>query len=388
MTPQRLAVAVLVLAAFLQCYLASRVKSVTRDVPFHIVSGVSYLETGDIAANQQHPPLLKELSAVFLWAAGVRLPAIASAYALTDDAPVANVVGTALLDQYGPERTMFWGRLPFLLMTAGFVVVLYLLGCRLVGRAAALGGTFLFAFDPIVLGHAHYVTTDVGFAFCTTLLMLALWDYLQRPTWPRALACGLALGLVLGAKFSAVVLLPVIPVLALAAALWPASQVGSTHDGRLWPLRVSWPRLQRHAGGIALMALIAVALLQWIYLFPDLGVRYVIPVLPFAHLLGGVALAPMFQADRLWKQASGLVVCAWVGIAAAGIPGRARGHQARPVRGVQRDPVARPVVRRSVAADHATDRAGRACVLHLRDRRPRALTAGRNQRGVGNSASP
>jgi len=51
----------------------------------------------------------------------------------------------------------------------------------------------------------------------------------------------------------------------------------------------------------------------------NIGVRYIIPVLPFAYLLGGAGLASMMRNTATWKRALALVLCAWVLVAAAGI---------------------------------------------------------------------
>ena len=53
----------------------ARRKSPTSDEPPHIAAGLSYFVTHEIfRANPQHPPLLKELSALSLMASGVRWP--------------------------------------------------------------------------------------------------------------------------------------------------------------------------------------------------------------------------------------------------------------------------------------------------------------------------
>jgi 4-amino-4-deoxy-L-arabinose transferase-like glycosyltransferase len=93
---------------------------------------------------------------------------------------------------------------------------------EMVGPAVALGALFLYALDPTLLAHSYLVTTDAGFAAFTVLFLWALWSYVRNPGWKRLLLCGLALGAVLGTKFSAVLLLPAGAVLLLAAVRWTA----------------------------------------------------------------------------------------------------------------------------------------------------------------------
>jgi hypothetical protein len=69
--PWAFLVAGVLLAAFLaQSFLASRVKSPTFDEITHIAAGLSYVETGDVRANPQHPPLLKTMAGLALLLAG------------------------------------------------------------------------------------------------------------------------------------------------------------------------------------------------------------------------------------------------------------------------------------------------------------------------------
>jgi 4-amino-4-deoxy-L-arabinose transferase-like glycosyltransferase len=71
-------------------------------------------------------------------------------------------------------------------------------GNRMIGCAAAV----LFSTDPTLLGHASWVTTDV--AACAGYLAATYHGIrlLARPTWARALAAGVALGLAISCKFS------------------------------------------------------------------------------------------------------------------------------------------------------------------------------------------
>ena len=63
------------IAIFLaQAFLASANKSPVFDETGDIAAGLSYVQSGEIRANLQHPPLLKELAGASLWLAGVRLP--------------------------------------------------------------------------------------------------------------------------------------------------------------------------------------------------------------------------------------------------------------------------------------------------------------------------
>jgi hypothetical protein len=214
---------VLVVAFMLQSLCASLVKSAVYDEPPHIASGLSYLETRVFHANPQHPPLLKEMSAVSLLLAGVRLPRTPMAARLLEGGPanqnVEWAVGNEVLASNGPDRVLFWARLPFILLAGLLGALIFLWGRELAGEPAALFALFLYAFDPTMIAHSSLVTTDAGMAAFTVLFLFTLWRYLQAPGRPRLVWCGLALGAALASKFSAVALLPVGAVL-LFAGMW------------------------------------------------------------------------------------------------------------------------------------------------------------------------
>jgi hypothetical protein len=63
----------------------------------------------------------------------------------------------------------------------------------------------------------------------------------------------------------------------------------------------------------------AVFLVAVTVLADDIGIRYIIPTLPFTYLLGGIALATLFRRQPVWGRYLAVALCLWVGIEAAGI---------------------------------------------------------------------
>ena len=405
-----LPVAIAAVVFFLISLSASLVKSPIWDEPYHIAAGLSYVETGRIVINQQHPPLLKEISGLFLRAAGVRWPANSPPLEAMMNGAVAEQTGIRIITENGPGRVLFWARLPFLLFGAGLVFVLYRFGLELAGRGAALGAVFLYALDPIMLGNAAFVATDVGLAFFVILFLLTFWRYLQKPGTLRLVWCGLALGGMMSAKFSAVAMLPAALLLVVAASVWPVEPRAATLvPGPETRWNTVLRRFFRYGLALAGMCLVAAAVIQYVYLLPkdplqyiagirlvnadhragyqfymaghfarrfysyyavawllkaplaailatgvglvaivrnkrvprlarvflllppaalfagyslfsdNLGVRYIIPVLPFLHLLGGVGLAALFAGTGRSGKWLGGVLCAWMAVAAVGI---------------------------------------------------------------------
>jgi hypothetical protein len=402
------AVAALVSIFFVQLLAESHLKSPTSDEPPHIASGLSYVSTGIFRGNPEHPPLLKELSGLSLLAGGVRWPRNADTDALLHGARKATglqpewEIGNRLIADNGPDRVLFWARLPLMLIAMLLGILVYAWGRHIVGPTAAVAAVLVYTLDPSVIAHAFLVTTDVGLAAFTVLLLLALWRYVHEPTTLRLIVCGVSLGAALCAKFSAVLLLPVVGLLLLAALAWPpASNMKWRGDFTA--------RLPSGAIAFGAMCVIAVVVIQAVYFFskdpllyihglnlvdanhrPDaeaviagelhhrfigyfavayfvkqplagivltltgfvlllrsatvprlgkvfllvpaavlfagpslladpIGIRYIIPVLPIAHILSGLALATLIASRDKWRRGATAALTAWLVVADAGV---------------------------------------------------------------------
>jgi hypothetical protein len=155
---------------------------------------------------------------------------------------------------------------------------------RLWGKAASLLALMLYALDPTITAHAQLVTTDVGFAFLATLFLYLLRRYLENPSGRGLIISGLSLGLVLGAKFWAVILIPVVGLLMVIAAWTGQSAKELKRDHacakeevrRGTKLMAVEPRRKDTLAfriisavvALGIMAGLATALLWAIYLFP------------------------------------------------------------------------------------------------------------------------
>src|SRR5262249_30143141 len=80
----------------------------------------------------------------------------------------------------------------------------------------------LVAFDPNIVAHAGVVHTDLG-AAATFLAAIAAAERARRGDAVSVAVAGLALGVALVTKFSAVYLVPILLLHALLAALAPAA---------------------------------------------------------------------------------------------------------------------------------------------------------------------
>ena len=378
----------LLAAFFFESLFASLLKSPTFDEPNHLAAGISYLRTRVFHANLQHPPLLKELSALAAMAAGARWPDTEMARELIANPPENSglewQVGSDIIARAGPDRVLFWARLPMILVATLLGLLIYLWGRKLLGEAAALGALFLFVADPTMIAHSYLVTTDMGLAAFTVLFFLLLWNYVERPDARGPLLCGLALGAALASKYSAVFLLPIALLLLVAAKgrrflgpflamcciaflvieavflfrspmlYWHGLQlVNADHDPHYqsflagefaprFPAYFAAAYLLKEPIPAILLASVGLIVLlctrrkdrltELFLLLPpfvlftaytaaagNMGFRYMIPVLPFAFLLGGAGLAWLFRQPSKWMRAAALTLCVWSIVAAAGI---------------------------------------------------------------------
>ncbi len=364
---------VLLVALLAALFFISARKSPAFDETGDISAGLSYIQFGEVRANLQHPPLLKELAGLSLWLGGYRLPDTPELReALT--AGREREIGSQFLAANGPDRALFLARLPFLLLTVLLGALIFLWGRQLLGEAAALAALAIYALDPIILGHGHLATMDVGLAAFVVLFFFTLWNYLEQPTPLRMALCGVTLGLMLCAKFSAIFLLPVAMLLmrragwlawaVMAAVASVMVQAAYLSPGGLF-LYVSglqrvnldhnpdylvflggefahnFPAyfpvaylLKEPLAAIALVGLGCVAVrgtariillgapvlvfAAHIIFADDLGVRYLIPALPFLQLLGGAAFVWLFRSGIPGRVAA-TTLGVWLAFAAWGV---------------------------------------------------------------------
>lgn len=400
---------------FAQSYSSSLVKSPSWDEPFHVAEGLAYVDTGRIYRDSDHTPLIRELSGLFLRAAGVRWPSTPEANTLINDPSIGHIpamwmqyrIGSSLIRDNGPDRVMYWSRLPLILLGTGFVFLVYATGRFTLGHRAGLGAAFLYAFDPNIIAQSYLVTPDSGLAFFIMLFVFALWSYALHPGPKRMVFCGLALGAALGSKYPALTLVPVSLVLLVAAAIRPVEAqtaprpAGARSDpgtrarliryglawlgmcgvaallleyiyllpknpfqylngmhliagtegalyylagklaGRFYSYYLAaillkepvatliaiaaglafWLRSQpeHRLAGVFLLAPASVIFLSYTFASRDLGIRYMIPVLPFLFVFGGAGLSALLGSVEWKKRGFGLLLCAWLVASAAGI---------------------------------------------------------------------
>jgi 4-amino-4-deoxy-L-arabinose transferase-like glycosyltransferase len=212
-------------------------KTPTADEPVHVLRGLTLWQTRDLVLQTQ-PPLSHWL--------------IGSLVSTEPDLPdVRQLASWPTQDRPVIAHELFWERgLPveriILLARLPIIFVGMLLGAILARWAREQGGRsapgvvlFLFSLSPNILASASLATTDLTITTAYVAVVFAWWRFWQRPSRGRWLLAALCLGLALGAKLTALLLLPI---------TLPLSYCRTQTDRPWWRTGLIWASLLPVAG--------------------------------------------------------------------------------------------------------------------------------------------
>ena len=192
----------------------TRLDSFTVDEPWHIVAGTSYVRDGDRHLNPEHPPLVK------LWV-GAWMPAsfkLGPEPALREKEQERQWVEDTMFFDNDPLQAQQRVRLAMWGLNGSLLFLLGLLLWRAAGLAWAAGTLAFLALEPTIGAHLPVVMTDGPLASTLAPAIVAAGLLAAEWRWRWVLVFGLAAGLALGAKHSALAgLLGAGSVLAIAA---------------------------------------------------------------------------------------------------------------------------------------------------------------------------
>ena len=215
--------------------LAYRANSQTSDEAANLACGMEWLDLGRYDYGPFHPPLARLAMSIGPYLYGAR----------SQHMPERFQEGNAILNHTPrPAKALTLARagiLPFFVLAC---VCVWLWSRRLLGEWGALAPVFLFTHMPPVLAHAGLATSDmaVSAGICAAAYAFTRWR--EAPDLRRGLPLGLALAAAFLAKFSSVLLVPVLVVTLL-----------------LLPKKLSWR--PGPAARSAAVALLTAALLVW-----------------------------------------------------------------------------------------------------------------------------
>jgi dolichyl-phosphate-mannose-protein mannosyltransferase len=197
--PAALLALILIIAA--ACLLAAgswRVYSNTWDEPEHLAAGVELLDRGRYEYDTEHPPLGRLFLALGPWLAG--------AHSFATPPPEGTLEGVDILYSGGHYwRYLTLARLGTLPFLALLMLVTWLWARRIFATPwAALLPVVLLASVPPVLGHGALASLDVAAAATILLALYTLQRWINSARLLDAALFGLAAGVAVVTKFSAV----------------------------------------------------------------------------------------------------------------------------------------------------------------------------------------
>ena len=256
------AVVLLLLLLSAQVLHAIHGQSLTWDEDDHIFAGYESWKTHDFGLNPEHPPLVKLLATLPLLPLHLTVPPLqhrffkAEAYFGGRQFLFHN--GPADGNQYSAETLVFRARLPTLLFTLAAALLVFFAAREMFSLRAGLLALTLFCFEPNLLAHGAYVTTDMAAACTFFATIYCLYRYLERPTFARLLVTGVAAGLALASKHSTVLLAPMLVLLLAGELLARAISSRRPRD----PRQTTLPRTALHyVFALAIITLIGVLVL-------------------------------------------------------------------------------------------------------------------------------
>ena len=222
--------------------------SMVVDEKVHISAGYLHVWKGNYTFNPEHPPLLNDLAGIFAKFAKPNLPEVDLSTFKGDD---QWQYGDKLFyeSNNNVDSLLFWARFPFIILTLGIIYLSYLWAKTIFDSRAGLVAAVLVGFCPNILAHGHLATTDIGLVF---FLLLACWllrNYLLKASVERAILLGLLIGLVILAKFSGIIIIPIV----IIGLIW------------LWIFRR--PKLTSSLGQLAIIVILPMAIIWLVYAF-------------------------------------------------------------------------------------------------------------------------
>jgi len=201
-----------------------RRQSLSWDEGDHIFAGYQSWKTADFGINPEHPPLVKELATLPLLAMHLKTPAPKGMPFFKDEAYSDGrdlIYGNGGLET--ANKIIFRARMFAAVLSLLMALFVYLAALEMFGPIAGLLALTLIVFEPNLIAHGAYVTTDMGITCFMFATIFALFRFRERPSTKTLLMVGLATGLALACKHSAVLLLPIALILGLCELIAPGS---------------------------------------------------------------------------------------------------------------------------------------------------------------------
>ena len=202
-----------------------RQQSLSWDEGDHIFAGYISWKRVDFGINPEHPPLVKMLAAIPVLPMHLKVPDPKGLASFKDE---AYFDGRDFIFGNGGEaeadRIIFRARMAAATLSLLLGLLVFLAGREMFGDGAALFALALVVFEPNMIAHGAYVTTDMGISCFMFASIYAFYRYVKVPSVGRLIVLGLVSGLALASKHSGVLLLPFGLALIVTEILWASPE--------------------------------------------------------------------------------------------------------------------------------------------------------------------
>ena len=219
----------LLLAMWLQLVFSVHRNSITWDEDDHIFAGYMSLKKGDFGLNPEHPPLVKMVAAVPLLGMDLKVPERGKGNFKIE----AFRAGRDFIFGNDADTLVFRARVAVSFLTVLLGLLVFLAAREMFGTGAGFVALGLMAFDPNLLAHGAVVGTDAGLSCFLFATIYAFYRYVKAPSWGRLGLVGVAGGLALAAKHTAILIFPMVLVLSLIEVIRQRSGEGGETRGKL-----------------------------------------------------------------------------------------------------------------------------------------------------------